>query len=329
MNEHSLGSKGRSQDCQRLGGSAALGTLRSVPHEDELPLPDFEVPAESSPAAAGPADAYLKAQKAIEATHQTEPGVAPSGGGLPERSSHLPSAPDRNGVLWVDAPHPGFDARYWDAFKVPFLGVGSLFMLLIALSVVVGLFFFGTRVSLFIAPAACAIGVALQSVFFGQAAQLGMMDEGGELEVSWTFPSRDELAMQGAVMVFAMVAVSMPAIFLTHHGQAWAVVLWALPLAYWPMALLSVGISGTAWTLFRPFLMVRFAWATRRSFWRVMAPAVVCVVIGAGLHVMSPFIALLFAAGAFAYLGGVQGFMMGSLAGTDPKVFVVLREDTP
>ncbi|MFT5353841.1 MAG: hypothetical protein ACI9KE_001041 [Polyangiales bacterium] len=295
---------------------------------EDLPLPDFDTdPVESLPPAPTTSahDAALLAVEARNASVTSQTPVPPLSP-LP-----LPSSDIRE-IFYVDVPHPGFDARFGAAFRAPFVGAGTLWMVAIALSVLPATFFvFSPRLFILALPTSFAWAAALQAVHFGQAANAGMHDEGDKIQAMWALPARDELSQLGLAFAFSSAALLAPAIAAAHVGKPLLALLSIGGfLLYWPMSLVGVGISGSVMTLFRPVLMLRMIARTFPQYIRVVGvaaalllpPIALCLLGSGGLR----FLGALWLAPALAYASGVLGFMMGCLAATRVEAFRAFRK---
>lgn len=238
---------------------------------------------------------------------------------------------DNRDIVYVDAPHPGFDARFWVAFTVPFRGLGILWLMAITFSVwCAGIALISPRLGLLSIPF-WALAAGLQAVHFGQAASAGAHDEGGPVQTHWGFPDRDDLSTLGIAFAFAGGAVLAPALAAAHAGHGViALGVFVLFLTYWPIALVGVGLSGSMLTLFRPILLIRVALRSFRHYQRVVSvaallllPFVAGVLLG---DVTVRFLGMTILGPAAAYTSGVIGYMMGCLSASNPEAFRMLRD---
>ncbi len=285
---------------------------------------------EKDPDGPSPMDALTSA---IESHNQSVGQPFPSGRLGPQAQTRLPppstdirSAHPHQHV--VEGTHPGFEARFREAFRLPWVGVGGvLWQLVMASTWAIGLNALTVQGLQLFGAGICALAVGLHAVHFGQAAMAGSHDEGGPLHVLWSLPERHDLSMLGVALAFGAAGILAPAqmALRTHHAIL-AVVLLVAFLAYWPLALTGIGITGRLTTALRPVLLGRASIELGVSYlkvWGVLAALVLppLFIALAGL----PHLGLALLGPALAYASGVVGFLMGCLTATEPQAFRPLQ----
>ncbi len=248
----------------------------------------------------------------------------------------LPSQGAPEGIA-LDGEHPGFWTRIPMAFIVPFFGTGIVW--LIALTMTLFLFAFirlAPCIGIFMMPIAGAVYLGLLGIYFGQAAQAGLEDDGSRPKPRWHMPSQGELLARGGPLVVATILLFTIPVGLAVRNVPTPIVYATglIPYVYWPMALTVSGITGSSMSLFNPVHIGRGIMAGG-------VPYAVVVVVGfmlfAGLSMlpalaaasrsmMAIMVSVVAMAGAVGYVAGVQGYLMGCIVGSRPEKFESLLE---
>ena len=235
----------------------------------------------------------------------------------------------------LDGDHPGFWTRIPMAFVVPFFGTGILWLIgLTVMLFVVAFVRAAPCIGIFMMPIAGAVYLGLLGIYFGQAAQAGLEDDGSRPQPRWYMPSQGELLARGGPLVLVTFLLFVIPAGLAWEGSAGPVVYIAglIPYFYWPMALTVSGITGSSLSLFNPIEIGRGILAGGLPYLMVV---LVGFLVFAGLS-MLPIIALtahstvgilvsvLVMAGAVGYIAGVQGYLMGCIVGSRSEKFAPL-----
>ncbi|MEM7606335.1 MAG: hypothetical protein AAF411_13340 [Myxococcota bacterium] len=298
---------------------------------EELPLPDFDEDVPRRPAAS-PVDMprWLPASPAPSNPLSAVQSAIADRNAAQDEPARAPLPPLREEVVYQDVPHPGFDARFNAALRPPLQSWGLLWLAGAGAAITLSLWSVHLAgISLFVFPLLGTSAAGLFGLLFGQTASAAMADEGGPLVVSWHLPTREEIGMLGLPVAFSFAAMVTPAVALREDSALLASAALVVFFSYWPIALLGVGVSGSVWTLFRPLLLAKTAWTTRRYYGRSLLLALLVGLppLGAALFGRG-FVALLggiVAGPALAYLAAVIGYQMGCLPPTVPEPFRAFR----
>lgn len=278
------------------------------------------------------------AKKAIEA--QNAAAMQAAHMGLPvEAATPLAHGPPRalpsSGAptkVTLDGDHPGFWTRIPMAFVVPFFGTGVAWLIGLTLMFFVFVFVrMAPCIGIFMMPVAGAVYLGLLGIYFGQAAQAGVEDDGSRPEPRWSMPSQSELLARGGPLVLVTLLLFIVPAALAVKGLPGPIVYATglIPYVYWPMALTVSGITGSSMSLFNPVEIGRGILAGG-------LPYVVVIVVGflvfAGLSMLPAMamamesaagvlLSVLAMATGIGYVAGVQGYLMGCIVGSRPERF--------
>lgn len=283
-------------------------------------------------------EAASAAKKAIEA--QNAAAMQAAHMGLPiEAATPLAHGPPRAlpsrgapSKVTLDGDHPGFWVRIPMAFVVPFFGTGVLW--LIGLTMMFFVFAFvrmAPCIGIFMMPIAGAVYLGLLGIYFGQAAQAGVEDDGSRPEPRWYMPSQGELLARGGPLVLVTILLFIVPAGLAIKGVAGPIVYAAglIPYVYWPMALTVSGITGSSMSLFNPVEIGRgifagglpYAVVVIVGFLAFAAISMLPALALAANSMVGILLSVLVMAGGIGYVAGVQGYLMGCIVGSRPERF--------
>jgi hypothetical protein len=184
--------------------------------------------------------------------------------------------------------------------------------------------------NLLLMPVTGAVYLGLMGIYFTQAAQVGLEDDGSWPKPRWSLPNQQDILFRGGALVVVSILLFFIPAGLSFKGapKSWVYAAGLIPYAYWPMALTVSGLRDSLVSLFNPIDIGKGLLAGG-------LPYVVVVLFGffsyAGLSLLpsvasaaSPG-AVIGAVGVMAagvgYIAGVQGYLMGRLVNSRPEKF--------
>lgn len=227
--------------------------------------------------------------------------------------------------------HPGFWSRIPVAFAVPFLRGGWVW--LIGLTVMFFVVVFTVQapcIGIFMLPVTGAAYLGLLGIYFGQAAQAGLEDDGSRPEPNWGAPNQQGTLLRGLALVLVTVLLFAIPFWLAFKGvsPAWIYLAGLLPYVYWPMALTVSGITGSVVSLFNPIDIGKGVIAGGIPYVVVVVVGFLAFAVMAALPLaalsygpIAVVIAVLFPAFGICYVAGIQGYLMGCLVGSRREKF--------
>ena len=217
------------------------------------------------------------------------------------------------------------------ALVVPFFGAGVLWLIgLTVMLFVVAFTRMAPCIGLFMLPVTGAVYLGLLGIYFGQAAQAGLEDDGSRPQPRWSVPAQQDLLFRGGALVLVTLLLFVVPAGLVYEGASPVVAYIAvlIPYVYWPMALTVSAITGRLTSLFNPIEIGKGIIAGGLPYVAVVSFGFLAY---AGLTALLPLglsagpvgalisgVALAF---SFGYITGVQGYLMGCIVGSRPEKF--------